>query len=177
MKKLLLLLTLTTLISCCKKDDKTVNQIDLLPPATQTGENTVGCLVNGKAFLPNHRNLVPTNCNYIDGKDFSLMVSKKSNQELYGILITIDNTPLQVGQTYTLNTLFGSDAKSGEYDINGRAAPNPNYYSTTPNVTGELTITHHDFQHAFLSGTFWFNAINSVGDTVKIREGRFDMEY
>jgi len=44
-------------------------------------------------------------------------------------------------------------------------------------VTGELTITHHDFDNAIISGNFWFDAINGSGDIVEVREGRFDMEY
>jgi hypothetical protein len=34
----------------CKKHS--VNPVDTLPPATQTGANTFGCLINGKAFTP-----------------------------------------------------------------------------------------------------------------------------
>lgn len=53
MKKLILLLTIIlTLFSCNKDDNKSQNPIDQLPPATQTGANTAGCLVNGEAFLP-----------------------------------------------------------------------------------------------------------------------------
>ena len=69
MKKLLLLLLTTFALSCCNKDDdKPIAEIDKLPPATQTGANTVGCLLDGKAFLPgNFPN--STNCFYqfVDG--------------------------------------------------------------------------------------------------------------
>jgi len=40
-----------------------------------------------------------------------------------------------------------------------------------------LIITHHDFDNAVLSGTFWFDAINSEGEIVEVREGRFDVKY
>lgn len=36
--------------SGCKKNK--LSELDKLPPATQTGANTFGCLVNGKAYLP-----------------------------------------------------------------------------------------------------------------------------
>lgn len=46
---LLIVFTFLLLIaSSCKKD---ANK-DKLPPATQTGENTFGCLVNGKVYIP-----------------------------------------------------------------------------------------------------------------------------
>ena len=37
-------------LSQCKKNDP--NPVDQLPPATQTGANTFGCLVNGQPWLP-----------------------------------------------------------------------------------------------------------------------------
>ncbi|WP_418602421.1 hypothetical protein [Hwangdonia sp.] len=51
MKKLLFVLSLTLSLSCCNKDDNPRNPIDQLPPATQTGENTFGCLVNGEPLV------------------------------------------------------------------------------------------------------------------------------
>jgi flagellar basal body rod protein FlgG len=50
-------------------------------------------------------------------------------------------------------------------------------YKTTSTITGELKITNHNFDKAILSGTFWFDAINSKGEKIQVREGRFDMEY
>ena len=48
-RKLLLYLCLATPTQCskCKKDDPAL--LDQFPPATQTGANTFGCLVNGQA--------------------------------------------------------------------------------------------------------------------------------
>ena len=53
MKNLLLLLLVTFAISCCNKgdDDQPKTELEKLPPATQTGANTAGCLVNGVAFF------------------------------------------------------------------------------------------------------------------------------
>ncbi len=47
---ILLLAALLGLSQCKKKDPDPVDQ---LPPATQTGANTFGCLVNGQAWTPN----------------------------------------------------------------------------------------------------------------------------
>jgi flagellar basal body rod protein FlgG len=44
-------------------------------------------------------------------------------------------------------------------------------------IIGELKITNHNLNKAILSGTFWFDAINSKGEKIQVREGRFDMEY
>ena len=46
-------------LSQCKKND--INPVDQLPPATQTGANTFGCLVNRQVWLPKGNN---GNANY-----------------------------------------------------------------------------------------------------------------
>ena len=178
MKHLALILMLTLIVSSCNKDDdnSSTNPIDQLPPATQVGANKAGALVNGEAFLPNNQSVIPLVCNYLDQEDFALGISKRVNGIYYVIYIYIGNTQLQVNQTYILEH-YASDSKFGEYVINNGSPPNPNYYSTTELITGELTITHHDYDNAILSGTFWFDAVNSDGTIVEVREGRFDMEY
>ena len=36
----------------CKKNKPQKTELEKLPPVTQTGANTFGCLINGKAFTP-----------------------------------------------------------------------------------------------------------------------------
>ena len=185
MKNLILLLLTTFVISCCNKgdDEQPKTELEKLPPATQIGANTAGCLVNGVAFLPKGYfttgNLV---CYYIDGKDFTLGIRESiiqgGNENIRTILISSFNQNLHdnVGVTFPLIE-YGANSKSGEYVINAVASPAPGYYSSNSIVTGEFKITYHNYNNAILSGTFWFDAINSNGDIVKVREGRFDMHY
>ena len=59
----------------CSLADK-FNGDDKLPPETQTGANTVGCLVNGKVYLPSQRGInAPVNCIYefVDGEYYFTM--------------------------------------------------------------------------------------------------------
>ena len=57
LRKVFLYLCLATLTQCfkCKRDDPQPqppkDPLSLLPPETQTGKGTCGCLVNGKAFI------------------------------------------------------------------------------------------------------------------------------
>jgi hypothetical protein len=53
MKKIFLLLITSFALWSCDKDDKPSNPIDQLPPATQTGAGTFGCLVNGVPYVDN----------------------------------------------------------------------------------------------------------------------------
>ena len=187
MKNLLLLLLVTFAISCCNKgdDDQPKTELEKLPPATQTGANTAGCLVNGVAFLPKGY-LVTGNlvCNYIDGKDFILHISERiiqgSNDNIRSIAIISENQNLHdnIGVNFQLGQdNYNGNSKFGSYIINAVASPDPNYYSTTSIITGEFKITYHNYNNAILSGTFWFDAINSNGEIIKVREGRFDMHY
>lgn len=186
MKNLLLLLLTTFTLTSCNKDDQPntpKTELEKLPPATKTGANTAGCLVNGVAFLPKGflpgGNLV---CNYIDGEDFAFGISERimqgSNDNIRTILVISDNQNLHdnVGVIFPLKE-YGTNSKSGEYIINAAAYPDSNYYSTNSTITGELVITYHDYNQAILSGTFWFDAINANGEKVEVREGRFDMHY
>jgi hypothetical protein len=40
-----------------------------------------------------------------------------------------------------------------------------------------LHVTRFDREARIISGTFWYDAVNSEGVVVKIREGRFDFKY
>ena len=121
--------------------------------------------------------MIPLVLNYLDGEDFSLVISRRDDDITYALLIFMEDVTLISSESYQLNTEFGNDASSGEYNINSTPPPSPFYYSTNDIITGEVTITNHDINNAILSGTFWFDAINSEGDIVEVREGRFDMEY
>nr|WP_315258202.1 hypothetical protein [uncultured Flavobacterium sp.] len=88
MKNLLLLLTIALTLSCCDKDDdKPKNPIDQLPPATQIGANTFGCLLDGEVFKPGLTNN-SYNCFYqlVDGEYYFLVTANNSkNNTIKGI--------------------------------------------------------------------------------------------
>ncbi|MEW4923199.1 DUF6252 family protein [Algibacter sp. 2305UL17-15] len=171
------LLTALLILGGCKNDDDNtpIAPIDQLPPATKFGANTAGCLVNGEVHLPNKR----LTLNYLARENFGLVLSNEFNDISYKIIVFFNNTSFEIGQTYILNTPFNSNVNSrtGEYTIGSNSPPSPTYFTTNNAVTGELTITHHDPDKFIISGTFWFNAKNSLGEIVEVREGRFDMIY
>jgi hypothetical protein len=111
MKNLLLLLLALTLSCCSKDDNKPVNPLDQLPPATQTGANTAGCLVDGKAFLS--KGYIPSGnlvCNYTNGKDFSLGILRKNDNQTFSIDVTSYNLSLTVGEIYQLKE-YGENSR------------------------------------------------------------------
>ncbi len=108
MKKLLLLLIIPLTFSCCNNDDDNppTNPVDQLPPATQTGANTFGCLLDGELFLPgNSQN--PLDCVYQfvnGGYYFSLQANKRDGDNNLILLgLSTNNLQLFENQTYSLN--------------------------------------------------------------------------
>ena len=181
MKKLLIVSLVAFALSCCDKDnDKPKTELEKLPPATQIGSNKAGCLVDGVAFLPKGYFAAGGALFffYQDGKNFSLGISQDVQGEVRSVSVTSLNQNLHsnIGVVFPL-TEYGANSKAGRYTINSSPPPSPKYYTTTATTTGELIITYHNFDKAILSGTFWFDAINSEGKIVKVREGRFDLKY
>jgi hypothetical protein len=174
MKHLLLFLILALTVSCCKNDDdNNTNPIDQLPPATQTGEQTFGCLLDGEPFLPGSGQN-PLDCVYQfvnGGYYFSLQANKRDEMNnRITIAIGTNDLEIQQGQTYALFENTPENA-NGVYSY----AANITY--TTQIHTGELTITKLDFDNNIVSGTFFFDILDYNGDLHEIREGRFDVRF
>ena len=180
MKKLLLLLVTTFVLSSCDRDGQIFAGKDQLPQETQTGANTVGCLVNGKVFLPKKEGINPeVNCFYqlVNGEYyFNMAFFDSRGSSSKAVVLQHRKTPLIVGNTYVLsnNILDNGDftGGGGNYDINPS-----NRFFTNSLKTGELRITKLDQVNFIVSGTFWFDAINPTGEVVEIRQGRFDWRY
>ena len=181
-----LLVMIAGLMACDKDDNQSSNDpIDQLPEATQTGANTVGCLVNGEAFLPKGGGLAGNkNCfyQYVDGGYYFVMrFSDFSDGNSSSLRLGTQNATIEEGEIYTLNARpfysGNEDGRGGGYEFYTIEPFSEIYYSTTSEVTGEMTITKLDFENHIVSGTFWFDAVNEDGEVVEIREGRFDMNF
>jgi hypothetical protein len=180
MKKLLLLLCTTFLLSSCDRDGQIFAGKDQLPPETQTGANTVGCLVNGKVFLPKAQGINPeVNCFYqlVDNKYFFTMAfSDLRGSDVKTVSVQTSRINLAVGQVYILNKnpLDNADYTGGGGTF--RLSSTNKFYTNTTK-TGELKIIKLDQTNSIISGTFWFDVINTNGETVEVRQGRFDWRY
>lgn len=186
MKKLLLLFTIFASFVSCNKDDDPIptselTEIEKLPTATQTGKNTIGCLVNGKAFLPSGS--APNSNNtyfgyYHDNLALKFSIFRHENHTtMLGsetIALYNSNIILEEGNTYQLK------ASESNHSAIYRHVTDIVYsddYETTNDHIGELHITKLDKEKFFMSGTFWFDAVNEQGKKIEIREGRFDMHF
>lgn len=178
----LFFITLTA--SKCKKDKTPVDPVSQLPPETQTGANTFGCLIDGKVFVPKGTPFGgPSlkcayqylNDAYSKGFYFQLSASHNySTQNLEGIGIFTENLEIteriydledsfQDGKAYGLYLKFEESRRIKEY--------------TKSSLPGQLIITKFDEINQTVSGTFWFSVVVNPGDTIKITDGRFDMKF
>jgi hypothetical protein len=164
--------------SRCKKDP--VNPIDQLPPETKTGANTFGCLIDGKVFIPKGNPLggpiKKASYQYLNnGFYFGISGIDKSNPEdVTDVGIRADSVILAIG-TFSL-TKYGAKGYLGGVGFSKIMQLSVEYY-TNEIQSGQLVIKHFDTINQIVSGTFWFDAKNTNGQIVQVREGRFDMPF
>ena len=170
--KPILFLTILILTTCCsscellfpKSEPQT--ELEKLPPITQEGKNTFGCLVNGKAFVV--RNTSQMSAIYQGG--FALSGGIVIDKNLTDIQIFVGEL-MEMNKSYTLTN---DTNKKGQYYLEEENC----WFSTGPNFNGILTISFLNQSNYIISGTFEFEAYSSdCQDTVRITKGRFDMQY
>lgn len=169
------------LLTSCNNDNdnNTDNLIDELPPVTTTGENTIGCLVNGEPFTDS--GLMNNFYQFVNG-DYFLAINweegftgnVKSGQ------IGIMRVEIVEGETYILDksgfldgdyTGAGATFFSDIDTLNGQ-------FETNIDFKGEVTFARFDTENQIMSGTFSFEAEEIfTEETVSITNGRFDLTF
>jgi hypothetical protein len=111
LKNPLFILLITITFSCCNKDnDQPKTELEKLPPATQIGANTVGCLFDGNAFLPGNQPN-STNCFYqlVDEEYYFVMAFGKRDSNSITVDLGVGTQKLQIQQSGTYNLIELSD--------------------------------------------------------------------
>lgn len=180
MRKLILLMSLGLILSCCNKDDDSTpsNPIDQLPPATQIGANTFGCLLDGEVFKPGITNN-SYNCFYqlVDGEYYFVVgASYQKNGILKSLSLGTEKKQISQGETLNLFNRVDGNAYGLYYKSDSNTGTDELMYTSQIN-TGELKITKLDFTNNIVSGTFWYDIKDNHGIIHQVREGRFDMHF
>ncbi len=181
MKKILIFLFCLFLFNNCKKKD-----IDALPPVTQNGANTFGCLVNGKPWISNGKpaSLFNRGTKTIEGGYQANYIDTVRNNVLLWCA-SKDGTSMQL---YINNV-----GKPGTYDLAFNGATYPavvvpysygsygdknSLYKTNIYHKGTVIITKADTINNAVAGTFEFEGYNyDTKQTILITKGRFDFLY
>ncbi|MCC6684221.1 MAG: hypothetical protein IT247_04030 [Bacteroidia bacterium] len=163
---LLLFTALLTMNVHCEKDEP--RPPDQLPPYTQTGANTIGCLVNGRVFIPNKNDLYGYSFGYYQD-ELTFYIDRNSERVYIGIW---DKTVTDTG-IYDLT--YVNAQKNIFYRWTDKTIVRE--FRTNNLHAGKLYIQYWDKQHHIMAGTFYFDAITGDSSIVHITEGRFDMIY
>jgi hypothetical protein len=146
-----------------------------LPPATQEGKNTFGCLVNGKVWLPKGydgtSNLDLSYDPTFNHGTFDLRTYRYLDEKSFQYLILFSDSIASTG-SFKLEKFTHQFVTF--YDANRCV-----YRTEDQDVTceGLLEITKFDLQNFIISGTFEFTMTKDSCETMKVTEGRFDMKF
>lgn len=143
-----------------------------LPEATQTGENTFGCKVNGEIWVANgnsnYRSIESPSYKIETGRfGFAGFNTKDFEGRVY-VRVGCDNcSGVGVYSDFYMYPHYFSGS-IGDIDQGG------GYIDTTGSSFVE--ITRFDLENRIISGTFEYDLFNREnGQKIKITEGRFDL--
>ncbi|GAA0874929.1 hypothetical protein GCM10009118_13370 [Wandonia haliotis] len=166
----------------CKKEvaNPDSSNLNVLPPLTHEGKNTFGCLVNGEVWVA-YAPFTVGGTIALEGSYHSdigylhLRGNRKNNDLNHNESINLRIENLFSSGTFTFYTNHHVSRGLVDYSDNFNCS---NYYLDT-NLIRESTITYFSLQKRIVSGTFEMDLVNPScpGDTIKIREGRFDWCY
>ena len=160
------------LVGCaaCKTD--ALSPKEELPAATQKGLNTFGCLVNGEVWVP-RGSINPSISKFTFYYD----------DELLNIAATRTIGSKDIRQTMFLRVKDMADKGNymlSNFEPGGGGYSDINlscYYETNSTQTGTLTITKLDTTNHIIAGTFAFTVWTEECDTIRVTDGRFDIQY
>ncbi len=181
----LLLAALLGLSQCKHKNPSPAKPEDQLPPATQTGAGTFGCLLNGQPWKPSGFNGYPNFLVSYDptyhGGSLSIRTYRYPTGAQDAQYIGFGGDQLNKPGTYPLTTLNSSTPLSPytAFFTDGNQSSPCDYYSGNQGATvkGQLTITRLDLSSGIVSGTLECTLSQPGCDTIKITQGRFDGKF
>ncbi|MET3980483.1 hypothetical protein ABIB39_003082 [Mucilaginibacter sp. UYP27] len=175
MRKVYFLLIAVALTSAtCKKEKINTGK---LPPITQTGENTFGATVNGKVFLPkvNFGNYtVKLAVSYsLNPQQLQMIANNTDSND--GFNFIFNDVSFNTGDIIQLSQLVVGkrNVAMAGYSITRETGGS---YDIVPPLTGTLTVLKFDVTQKIFAGTFSFEAVNSLGEKVIVKDGRFDLK-
>jgi hypothetical protein len=164
-------LALLLLFTQCKKDDP----ISALPPETQTGAGTFGCLVNGQPWTPLGNNgysnySVSYDPTYANGTlnvgCYRYVGTGADDYQLVGFFLD----SMKTAGIYSLTSVGHREGIFADRSRNTcQFMGGDPYYRR-----GQLIITRLDKQAGVISGTFAYTLYKPGCDSVRITQGRFD---
>ena len=186
MKTLFGCLFLLLALTGCQKDGPAAG----LPPATQTGQNTAGFLLNGQPWMPAKNPSLPGNSPvgatwapriFKGGKALQIFFSRHPTATDYTLLSFVFHDVRHAG-TFELNQAIDPVVISGPrppYALYSVYEPGPDRaFYTGAAARGQIILTRFDTVARVVSGTFQAKLKEDRGpDSLSITQGRFDVKF
>jgi hypothetical protein len=161
------LMLFSMFLTSCDSDDAP-SQESLLPPITMTGENTFGCLIDGKSFKPRDGGSTISTGN----KGMSVLRTEEKNLEISvfdfksdkrtSLFIHLENFYINGEESYPLMQATG---------LRGLDGPNHNYVYCILWRNNDYEV-FYSFEN---SGEFLINKIDTTLTNKRIFAGEFDV--
>jgi len=173
---LYLCLLLLTQCSKCKNDPTPADPTGQLPPATQAGANTFGCLLDGQPWTPSGND---GRANYrvsydpgYSGGSLTLRVYRYLGNTGKRQSFIIGGDSINRVGAYS----FDSPSRYTVYLFDtAKSSPCDSFYDSPGTMTrGRLTITRLDLSRGIIAGTFAFTLHQPGCDSARVTLGRFD---
>ncbi len=174
-----LLLALPLLATTCQKDPKKgqpvyVTEEEKLPAITQQGLNTFGCLVNGKAWLPDNDGSSNAELSPDYWNGILSISAKRFGKDKTGHRSLLESVWIDIYGIYQTGSYNKDDTATVRfYDYENSCS----YHFNNILITN-INISRFDTLNRIIAGNF--NAtlyVDSICDTLKITKGRFDVKY
>ena len=164
MKKGIILSITCLLFFACKKDEKPtvfVEPIDTLPPYTDTGANTMGCVFGAKVISAVDyidSNYKPVDCFYYESDNMFWIYGVRASKSGISRIQIVINGLSDTGIYVLKDDISLSPWNSGQIEID--SANIYRMYTTTTKDTGFVHIRKLDKVNKIISGEFYFNSID-----------------
>lgn len=169
----IIFLLLVTMGAGCEKEKEEPQ----LPPITQTGKDTFGCLVDGDIWLPKLVLAFPTQPKVSAGlvreygyRMWEIGASQGAASSFY---FGIYEDSLKLGEiNISTDEMYGNGIGLHFFskDYEGTS------FDWRKGLPVQFVVTKLDTVNKIVAGTFSFDAVNMSNDTVSITNGRFDIK-
>jgi len=191
---LLIFLLSALAISSCKKSNKIIADNPYgLPNATQAGANNFGCRVNDSNWMVSNDPLPDIGTSYsISNNRDSLwfFIGGASNFTFYSIRFHILGM-IHSGSVFRLNDTAKSFVSAEAVFLNCLPSDTYGDHELLKSIDGEIQFTKFSGNYqvpdccthgsydadAIISGNFWFTVVFPGCDTIRVTDGRFDINY
>jgi len=164
-----ILLALLTAAGCNEDDPTSKEPIDQLPPATQEGKNTFGCLVNGEAWVI--KSTIRATAVY-QGGFMQIGAGIEERERDQSLSLRIDDL-IEDTRTFLIDENVGNGASCTFTNSVNRC-----FYEYGDAISGEIFISKFTIESPYIvSGTFEFTTALNECDTIRVTDGRFDLNY